>query len=94
MQVFWNDCPMLILSLFRYRYKFGSTFMHVVQPVAAELIEKDSKFTEEEIERLSNIAEECAEEMKKLKVELYAKFGNNISECAHCQASTRTLVDL
>ncbi|KDN49245.1 putative GIM3-Gim complex component [Tilletiaria anomala UBC 951] len=60
-------------------YKIGSTFVHVPQAQALEMLERDNKKVEEEIEQLGSAADSCNEEMKKLKVELYAKFGNNIN---------------
>lgn len=63
-------------------YKVGGSagFVQVKQPTAIELIEKDKDEIEKEIEKLEAEADACNEGMKKLKVELYAKFGNNISE--------------
>lgn len=43
-------------------------------------MEKETSRLEEEIEALKSRVDECEEEMKKLKVVLYGKFGSNISE--------------
>lgn len=70
------------VALFRpsYRYKLGDAFLHVSQPKALQLLEDDTRRVDEEIERLEKVVDECEEEMKKLKVVLYGKFGSNISK--------------
>ncbi|CAO1618898.1 unnamed protein product [Parajaminaea phylloscopi] len=60
-------------------YKLGDAFLSVPQPRALEYLERDSARLDREIETLQTTIEECEEEMKKLKVVLYGKFGNNIN---------------
>lgn len=62
------------------RYKLPDTFIHVKQSDALTLLERDTARIDEEIERLKQHIDESEEEMKRLKVLLYGKFGNNISE--------------
>lgn len=69
------------------RYKLGDAFLHVSQPKALQLLEDDTRRVDEEIGRLESVVDECEEEMKKLKVVLYGKFGNNISELHERQMS-------
>lgn len=54
--------------------------MHLPQPKVISLLEKETAKLDEEIEALKATVDECEEEMKKLKVVLYGKFGSNISE--------------
>lgn len=82
-----NPCFPLVISysssllpFYVERYKLGDAFLHVSQPKALQLLENDTSRVDQEIERLEKIVDECEDEMKKLKVTLYGKFGNNISE--------------
>lgn len=61
------------------RYKVGETFVHVPLPKAQKLLGKDQVRIESEIEAVQERLEECAKEMKGLKVVLYAKFGKAIN---------------
>lgn len=62
-------------------YKLSDSFIHIPQSRALEYLERDTKRVDEEIDQLKSTVDEYEEEMKKLKVLLYGKFGNNISEC-------------
>ena len=62
-------------------FKIGDAFAHVTFEKAIELLEKEQKRLQAEIERLETQSQSGEDEMKKLKVDLYAKFGSNISKC-------------
>lgn len=62
-------------------FKIGDAFAHVTFEKAIELLEKEQQRLQAEIERLETQSQSGEEEMKKLKVDLYAKFGSNISKC-------------
>ena len=61
-------------------YKLADSFISIPQPQALEFLERDTKKIDAEIEKLKATVDECQEEMEKLKVILYGKFGSNISE--------------
>ncbi|KAK0553625.1 hypothetical protein OC846_000501 [Tilletia horrida] len=58
-------------------YKIGDAFVSVLQPRALELLEADSSRLDTEIRKYQAIVDSCAEEMDKLKIDLYAKFGKS-----------------
>ncbi|PWN32638.1 putative GIM3-Gim complex component [Meira miltonrushii] len=60
-------------------FKIGDAFAHVTFEKATELLEKEQKRLQAEIERLETQSQLGEDEMKKLKVDLYAKFGSNIN---------------
>ncbi|PWN22159.1 Prefoldin, subunit 4 [Microstroma glucosiphilum] len=60
-------------------YKIADSFVHLPQPKVISLLEKETTKLDEEIEALKARVDECEEEMKKLKVVLYGKFGSNIN---------------
>ncbi|CAO1613404.1 unnamed protein product [Sympodiomycopsis kandeliae] len=60
-------------------YKLADSFIHIPQSKALELLERDTEKIDSEIESLKKDIDECEEGMKKLKVILYGKFGNNIN---------------
>lgn len=60
-------------------YKIGDAFFHLSLKRAQELITKDQESTEAEVNTLQGKIDECQEEMKDLKVVLYAKFGKQIN---------------
>lgn len=62
-------------------FKIGDAFAHVSLEKATELLEKEQNRLTEEITRLQAQSQSGEEEMKKLKLDLYAKFGSNISKC-------------
>lgn len=61
-------------------YKIGDAFIYVPGAEALTLVERDTERVEAELQRLAQQQEEAQKEMDKLKVALYAKFGDNISE--------------
>lgn len=65
----------------------GDAFISVPQARALELLERDTAALDAEIERLKGNADQCEVGMKDLKVSLYAKFGQNISELQDAVAS-------
>ena len=65
---------------FSNSYKLADSFISIPQPQALEFLERDTKKIDAEIEKLKATVDECQEEMEKLKVILYGKFGSNISE--------------
>ncbi|KAE8212375.1 hypothetical protein CF319_g6737 [Tilletia indica] len=58
-------------------YKIGDTFVSVRQARALELLESDTARLDADINKLKAIVDGCEEEMNKLKVDLYAKFGKS-----------------
>ncbi|KAE8257713.1 hypothetical protein A4X13_0g2187 [Tilletia indica] len=58
-------------------YKIGDTFVFVRQARALELLESDTARLDADINKLKAIVDGCEEEMNKLKVDLYAKFGKS-----------------
>ncbi|QRV94168.1 Prefoldin subunit [Ceratobasidium sp. AG-Ba] len=60
-------------------YKIGEAFFRIPLPRAQALIVKDQEAAEAEITKLQAQIDECREEMKELKVALYAKFGKQIN---------------
>ncbi|CAD6886033.1 unnamed protein product [Tilletia controversa] len=58
-------------------YMIGDAFVSVHQPRALELLESDTARLDAEINKLKAVVEGCEEEMSKLKVNLYAKFGKS-----------------
>lgn len=61
-------------------YKVGDAFVSLEHGVAMERLEKDKEQVSTEVMQLEAKLEEYDEEMKGLKVKLYAKFGDNISK--------------
>ncbi|QRV79529.1 Prefoldin subunit [Ceratobasidium sp. AG-Ba] len=60
-------------------YKIGEAFFRIPLSRAQALIVKDQEAVEAEITKLQAQIDECREEMKELKVALYAKFGKQIN---------------
>ncbi|KAG8712733.1 hypothetical protein FRC08_014144 [Ceratobasidium sp. 394] len=60
-------------------YKIGEAFFHIPLSRAQTLLTKDQESAEEEIDKLQAQIDECNQEMKELKVVLYAKFGKQIN---------------
>lgn len=61
------------------RYKIGEAFFRLSLKRGLELLTKDQESTEAEINALQGKIDECQQEMKDLKVVLYAKFGKQIN---------------
>ena len=61
------------------RYRVGETFLHVPVGKAQKMLAADREAILKEIDDLQTRLGECAEEMKDLKVVLYAKFGKAIN---------------
>ncbi|KAG8732059.1 hypothetical protein FRC10_001263 [Ceratobasidium sp. 414] len=60
-------------------YKIGEAFFRIPLPRAQALLLKDQESAEEDIKKLQAQVDECNQEMKELKVVLYAKFGKQIN---------------
>lgn len=69
--------PLLTIRMTRYRV--GEAFLHMPHARAMKRLAADQASTEKELDQLRARADECAGEMKGLKVALYAKFGNAIN---------------
>ncbi|CAE6431106.1 unnamed protein product [Rhizoctonia solani] len=61
------------------KYKIGEAFFHISLERAQALIQKDQESIETEINGLQGKIDQCQQEMKDLKVALYAKFGKQIN---------------
>lgn len=61
-------------------YKVGDAFVSLPHEEAMERLEADKEKVGEQVKGLEAKLEEFQGEMKELKVKLYAKFGDNISE--------------
>lgn len=61
-------------------YKIADTFVSLPHAEAMERLEKEQQQADEEIEGLQGRLDGFEDEMKSLKVKLYAKFGDNISK--------------
>ncbi|ELU42516.1 prefoldin subunit domain-containing protein [Rhizoctonia solani AG-1 IA] len=61
------------------RYKIGEALFHISLERAQALIQKDQESIEAEINGLQGKIDQCQQEMKDLKVTLYAKFGKQIN---------------
>lgn len=75
-----NDELMLMDDDEPVLYKMGDGFVQLQKDHAETRLNDDVKEIEEEIADLKQKKEETEKEMEKLKVPLYAKFGDNISE--------------
>lgn len=60
-------------------FKVGDAFVYVTLERATEMLEAEQKRLDAETDEAEAKVRTCEETMKKLKVDLYAKFGNNIS---------------
>ncbi|CAE6490940.1 unnamed protein product [Rhizoctonia solani] len=61
------------------KYKIGEALFHISLERAQALIQKDQESIEAEINGLQGKIDQCQQEMKDLKVTLYAKFGKQIN---------------
>jgi prefoldin subunit 4 len=61
------------------RYRIGETFIHLPLPRAQKRIAKDQEVLDQRIAALNERTEAHENEMKELKVQLYAKFGRQIN---------------
>ncbi|CEL60973.1 Prefoldin subunit 4 OS=Saccharomyces cerevisiae (strain ATCC 204508 / S288c) GN=GIM3 PE=1 SV=1 [Rhizoctonia solani AG-1 IB] len=61
------------------KYKIGEALFHISLERAQALIQKDQESVETEINGLQGKIDQCQQEMKNLKVALYAKFGKQIN---------------
>ncbi|WFD43694.1 hypothetical protein MPSI1_002358 [Malassezia psittaci] len=68
-----------LLSDERILYKVGEAYIAMEQQEALMQLEQDTKQADQQLDKLQEVMEECETGMKQLKVELYAKFGSNIS---------------
>jgi prefoldin subunit 4 len=60
-------------------YKLATTFFTLTPAQAIKQLSSERKLLDKEIKKLETRKEECVGGMKKLKVELYAKFGTQIN---------------
>ncbi|CAE6458644.1 unnamed protein product [Rhizoctonia solani] len=60
-------------------YKIGEAFFHISLKRAQTLLQKDQESIDSEINGLQGKIGQCQQEMKDLKVALYAKFGKQIN---------------
>ncbi|CAE6415283.1 unnamed protein product [Rhizoctonia solani] len=60
-------------------YKIGEAFFHISLKRAQMLLQKDQESIDSEINGLQGKIDQCQQEMKDLKVALYAKFGKQIN---------------
>lgn len=79
-----NDELMLLDEDQPILYKLGDGFISMLKDQAEERLEIDVKEVEDEIKELRAKKEQCEKEMEELKIPLYAKFGDNISELLSC----------
>lgn len=61
------------------RYKIGDSFFHVTVSQAQEMLEVSTTQIDEEVSQLEDKLSTAKEEMTRLKVELYARFGRSIN---------------
>ncbi|KAN0063456.1 hypothetical protein ACQY0O_003903 [Thecaphora frezii] len=60
-------------------YKIADSFVSIPHPHAMERLERDQKRADDEIHALETMLDDYDAQMKRLKVKLYAKFGDNIN---------------
>lgn len=87
-----NDELMLLDEDQPILYKLGDGFISMLKDQAEERLESDVKEVEDEIKELRAKKEQCEKEMEDLKIPLYAKFGDNISELLSCGMDSSNLV--
>ncbi|KAF4126392.1 prefoldin subunit 4 [Geosmithia morbida] len=63
----------------KIQYKIGDSFFHVPLEQAQEMLGSATERTEEESDALEEKLSKIQDEMKQLKVELYARFGKQIN---------------
>ncbi|KAI9442549.1 Prefoldin subunit 4 [Lactarius indigo] len=60
-------------------YKVGEAFLHLPHHRAMKRLERDQAQVDEEIAKLTGVVDQCEQDMKALKVELYGRFGSAIN---------------
>ncbi|KAJ7077269.1 Prefoldin subunit 4 [Mycena belliarum] len=60
-------------------YKVGEAFLHMPLSRALKRLEKDQADIDAQVSSISDSVDKCEQEMKGLKVTLYAKFGRAIN---------------
>ncbi|KAH9040185.1 Prefoldin subunit 4 [Lactarius pseudohatsudake] len=60
-------------------YKVGEAFLHLPHHRAMKRLERDQAQVDEEIAKLTGVVDQCEQDMKALKIELYGRFGNAIN---------------
>ena len=68
-----------ILLLDTTRYRIGESFVHLKPGNALKRVQRDAEALDDAITKVNADAESCEDEMKQLKVALYAKFGSAIN---------------
>ena len=61
------------------RYKIGEVFINITVEEAQQRIEKEREVLTQELEQLKHDMDDINEQMSKLKVHLYGKFGKAIN---------------
>ena len=69
----------VVFSLILFTYQIGEVFVRATLDETNEMIEKAKDQTGDDITGLETSCEEHKQILKDLKVQLYAKFGNNIN---------------
>ncbi|KAH9176793.1 Prefoldin subunit 4 [Lactarius sanguifluus] len=62
-----------------HSYKVGEAFLHLPHHRAMKRLERDQAQVDEEIAKLTGVVDQCEQDMKALKVELYGRFGSAIN---------------
>ncbi|KIS67552.1 putative gim complex component [Mycosarcoma maydis] len=60
-------------------YKIADTFVSLPHPIAMDRLESEKSQADTEISKMQEQIDSYEQEMKALKVKLYAKFGDNIN---------------
>ncbi|KAH9046907.1 Prefoldin subunit 4 [Lactarius hengduanensis] len=60
-------------------YKVGEAFLHLPHHRAMKRLERDQAQVDEEIAKLTGVVDQCEQDMKALKIELYGRFGSAIN---------------
>lgn len=60
-------------------YKIGDSFVHLPLPEAQSLLSTSTEQIDTEVSRLEDSLGEIRDELQKLKVGLYARFGRSIN---------------
>jgi prefoldin subunit 4 len=61
------------------RYKIGDSFVSLPLPEVREMLSESTEQIDEEVSKLEEALSGIRDEMKELKVQLYARFGRSIN---------------
>ena len=70
---------MKLLNMLEISYQIGEVFIHMTEEQTQEALEKAKELMEEEVKQLKEECEETQKILAELKIQLYAKFGDNIN---------------